>query len=218
MDTVVLISQILWPNLISTFSMVLFSSILATIWGFLLAIGLIITNKKGLRPNRHIYGIMNLFVNIVRSFPFIILMVALMPMTRILVGTTIGTAAAIVPLTFAMTPYVARLFENNLLEINPYTIEAAKSFGATNLQIIFKVMLVEALPSMISSLTLAIISVLGYTAMAGTVGAGGLGAVAITYGYQNFDNKIMYSTVLVIIIFVEIVQLIGTQVYKKVKV
>lgn len=140
-----------------------------------------------------------------------------MPVIRSLAGTTIGTQAAIVPLAFAMTPYVARLFENNLLEINPYTVDAAKSFGATNLQIIFKVMLVEAFPSMISSLTLAIISVLGHTAMAGTVGAGGLGAVAITYGYQNFDNKIMYSTVLVLIVFVQIIQVIGSCVYKKLK-
>ena len=140
-----------------------------------------------------------------------------MPFTRSLVGTTIGTSAAVVPLTFAMTPYVARLFENNLLEINPYTLDAAKSIGATHMQIIFKVMLVEAFPSMISSLTLAIISVLGYTAMAGTVGAGGLGAVAITYGYQNFDNTIMYSTVVLLVIFVQLVQWIGSFCYKKAK-
>ena len=126
-------------------------------------------------------------------------------------------AAAVVSLTFAMTPYVARLFENNLLEINPYTLDAAKSIGATHMQIIFKVMLVEAFPSMISSVTLAIISVLGYTAMAGTVGAGGLGAVAITYGYQNFDNTIMYSTVVLLIVFVQLVQWIGNLCYKKAK-
>lgn len=140
-----------------------------------------------------------------------------MPFTRFLAGTTIGTTAAIVPLTFTMTPYLARLFENNLLEINPYTLDAAKSIGASNLQIIFKVMVVEALPSLISSLTLAMISVLGYTAMAGTVGAGGLGAVAITYGYQNFDNTIMYSTVVILIVFVQFVQFFGNYLYKKVK-
>lgn len=140
-----------------------------------------------------------------------------MPFTRLLAGTTIGTTAAIVPLTCTMTPYLARLFENNLLEINPYTLDAAKSIGASNLQIIFKVMVVEALPSLISSLTLAMISVLGYTAMAGTVGAGGLGAVAITYGYQNFDNTIMYSTVVILIVFVQFVQFFGNYLYKKVK-
>lgn len=215
MDNQTLFFQVLWPNLIQTMLMVFVSSLISMILGFGLAIVLIVTNKKGLSPNPSVYKSVDFLVNIIRSFPFIILMVALMPLTRSVVGTTIGTAAAIVPLTFAMTPYVARLFENNMLEINPYTLDAAKSMGATNLQIIFKVMLVEAFPSMISSLTLAIISVLGYTAMAGTVGAGGLGAVAITYGYQNFDNKIMYTTVLLLIVFVQIVQYTGNVLYKK---
>ena len=204
MNNSVLITQVLLPNLISTLIMVIVSSLIATIIGFALAVVLIITNKQGLAPNAKIYRLLDFIVNIIRSFPFIILMVALMPFTRSIVGTTIGTSAAIVPLTFAMTPYVARLFENNLLEIN-------------HMQIIFKVMLVEAFPSMISSVTLAIISVLGYTAMAGTVGAGGLGAVAITYGYQNFDNTIMYSTVVLLIVFVQLVQWIGNLCYKKAK-
>lgn len=217
MNNSVLITQVLLPNLISTLIMVIVSSLIATIIGFALAVVLIITNKKGLAPNAKVYRLLDFIVNIIRSFPFIILMVALMPFTRSIVGTTIGTSAAIVPLTFAMTPYVARLFENNLLEINPYTLDAAKSIGATHMQIIFKVMLVEAFPSMISSVTLAIISVLGYTAMAGTVGAGGLGAVAITYGYQNFDNTIMYSTVVLLIVFVQLVQWIGSFCYKKAK-
>lgn len=217
MSNSVLITQVLLPNLISTLIMVLVSSVIATVIGFALAVVLVITNKKGLAPNAKVYRLLDFIVNIIRSFPFIILMVALMPFTRAIVGTTIGTSAAIVPLAFAMTPYVARLFENNLLEINPYTLDAAKSIGATHMQIIFKVMLVEAFPSMISSLTLAIISVLGYTAMAGTVGAGGLGAVAITYGYQNFDNTIMYSTVVLLIVFVQLIQWIGSFCYKKVK-
>lgn len=217
MSNELLMTQVLWPNFVSTLIMVGCSALLSTVLGFLLATILIVTNKQGLKPNTSVYRVLDFFINVVRSFPFIILMVALMPVTRSLVGTTIGTSAAIVPLTFAMTPYVARLFENNMLEVNPYTIDAAKSFGASNMQIILKVMLVEAFPSLISSLTLAIISVLGYTAMAGTVGAGGLGAVAITYGYQNFDDRIMYSTVLLLIVFVQLIQVIGSRLYKKVK-
>lgn len=217
MSNELLLTQVLWPNFVSTLIMVGCSALLSTLLGFLLATILILTNKQGLKPNASVYRILDFFINVVRSFPFIILMVALMPMTRSLVGTTIGTAAAIVPLTFAMTPYVARLFENNMLEVNPYTIDAAKSFGASNTQIILRVMLVEAFPSLISSLTLAVISVLGYTAMAGTVGAGGLGAVAITYGYQNFDDRVMYSTVLLLIVFVQLVQVIGSRLYKRVK-
>lgn len=217
MSNELLMTQVLWPNFVSTLIMVGCSALLSTLLGFLLATILIVTNKQGLKPNASVYRVLDFFINVVRSFPFIILMVALMPVTRSLVGTTIGTSAAIVPLTFAMTPYVARLFENNMLEVNPYTIDAAKSFGASNMQIILKVMLVEAFPSLISSLTLAIISVLGYTAMAGTVGAGGLGAVAITYGYQNFDDRIMYSTVLLLIVFVQLIQVIGSRLYKKVK-
>lgn len=217
MSNELLMTQVLWPNFVSTLIMVGCSALLSTLLGFLLATILIVTNKQGLKPNASVYRVLDFFINVVRSFPFIILMVALMPVTRSLVGTTIGTSAAIVPLTFAMTPYVARLFENNMLEVNPYTIDAAKSFGASNMQIILKVMLVEAFPSLISSLTLAIISVLGYTAMAGTVGAGGLGAVAITYGYQNFDDRIMYSTVLLLIVFVQLIQVIGSRLYKKAK-
>ncbi|MEO1771965.1 MULTISPECIES: methionine ABC transporter permease [Enterococcus] len=217
MSNDVLMTQVLWPNFISTLIMVGCSALLSTVLGFLLATVLIVTNKQGLKPNPSVYRVLDFIINVVRSFPFIILMVALMPVTRSLVGTTIGTTAAIVPLTFAMAPYVARLFENNMLEVNPYTVDAAKSFGASNTQIIFKVLLVEAFPSLISSLTLAIISVLGYTAMAGTVGAGGLGAVAITYGYQNFDDRVMYSTVLILIVFVQLIQVIGSRLYKKLK-
>ena len=144
-------------------------------------------------------------------------MISIIPFTRFLVGSSIGEQAAIVPLTVACTPFMARIFQNSFKEVDPALIEAAQSFGASKKQIVFKVMLKESVPSIISGLCLAIINLLGCTAMAGAVGAGGLGAVALTYGYQNFNEKIMYTIVIVLIILVAIIQYLGDLLYRKLK-
>lgn len=211
------LQQILLPALKDTLYMVVTSTILASIIGFVLAIILFVTDKDGLRPNKYIYKILDIVINILRSFPFIILIVAIIPFTRFIVGTSIGETAAIVPLTIASAPFIARIIESALKEVDKGLIEAAKSFGASNMQIIFKVVVKEAMPSIISGITLSIISIIGYSAMAGAVGANGLGKVAITYGYTRFDNKVMFYTVVVLIIVVQLIQTIGNVLYKKLK-
>lgn len=200
-----------------TLYMVGFTTVLATLIGFLLAIILVVTDKDGLRPNKIIYSILDFVINIFRSFPFIILIVAIIPFTRFIVGKSIGETAALVPLTIGASPFIARVIEGALKEVDKGLIEAAKSFGASDLQIIFKVMVKEALPSIASGVTLSIISIIGYTAMAGAVGAGGLGAVALTYGYQRFDTKVMIYTVITLIVLVQFIQSIGNLAYKKLR-
>jgi len=212
-----LFNTIVVPEFGKTLYMVVSATLLSTIIGIFLAIILIVTYKEGLKPNKYIYQMLTTVINIVRSFPFIILIVAIIPLTRAIVGTSIGEKAAIIPLTIAGAPFVARIIEGSLREVDKELIEAVKSFGASNFQIIFKVMLPEAVPSVISGITLAIVSILGCTAMAGAVGAGGLGAVAITYGYANFDNTIMYGTVCVLIVLVQVIQSIGNHLYKILK-
>ena len=195
--------------------MVLFSTIFATILGFIPAIILTLTAKDGLKPNKTIYGILDFIINILRSFPFIILMVVLFPLSRILVGTSIGVKAAIIPLTIGTAPFIARIIENALREVDKGIIEAAKSFGATYFQIIFKVLLKEAIPSIVSGLTLTVISVIGYSAMAGAIGAGGLGDVAIRYGYHRNDKQVLIITVILLIIIVQVLQSLGNYLYKR---
>ena len=186
-----------------TVYMVFFSTLFASILGFILGIVVTVTSPKGLKPNKIIYNVLDLIINVLRSFPFIILIVFIIPLTRAIVGTPIGEAAAIVPLTIAAAPFVARIIESSLKEVDSGVIEAAKSFGASNTQIIFKVMLKEAVPSIISGLTLTIINIIGYSAMAGSVGAGGLGKVAISYGYQRYQTDVMIVTVIILIIMVQ---------------
>ena len=200
-----------------TIYMVFFSTLFASVLGFILGIIVTVTAPKGLKPNAVIYKVLDLVINVLRSFPFIILIVFIIPLTRAIVGTPIGEAAAIVPLTIAAAPFVARIIESSLKEVDSGVIEAAKSFGASNSQIIFKVMIKEAMPSIVSGITLSTISILGYTAMAGAVGAGGLGAVALTYGYQKFDTSVMLYTVLILIVIVQLIQCIGNLAYKKLK-
>ena len=212
-----LVKMIITPALNETFYMTILTMILSVIIAFILAIILVVTGDKGLKPNKAVYGILDLIINIFRSVPFIILAVAIIPFTRIIVGTSVGEAAAIVPLTLASAPFVARLFENSFKEVNPSLIEAAKSFGASNGQIIFRVMVKEAIPSLIMDTTLATITVLGLTAMAGAVGAGGLGAVGLTYGYQSFNDTIMISTVVLLIVMTGLIQVCGNFLYKKLK-
>ena len=198
-----------------TVYMVFFSTLFASILGFILGIVVTVTSPKGLKPNKIIYNVLDLIINVLRSFPFIILIVFIIPLTRAIVGTPIGEAAAIVPLTIAAAPFVARIIESSLKEVDSGVIEAAKSFGASNTQIIFKVMLKEAVPSIISGLTLTIINIIGYSAMAGSVGAGGLGKVAISYGYQRYQTDVMIVTVIILIIMVQGLQSLGNYLYKK---
>ncbi len=200
-----------------TLYMTIVPTIFATIIGSLLAIILVITKENGLKPNLFINKSLGFIVNVLRSFPFIILLVAIIPFTRFIVGTTIGSTAALVPITIGATPFIARVIESALNEVDKGLIEAAKSFGATKSQIIFKVMIKEAMPSIISGITLSTISVLGYTAMAGAIAAGGIGSIALTYGHQRYDKAVMLYTVVVLIILVQLVQGIGNLIYNKLK-
>lgn len=198
-----------------TVIMVGFSTVFATILGFIPAIILTLTAKDGLRPNKAVYNTLDFVINILRSFPFIILMVVLFPISRLVVGTSIGVKAAIIPLTIGTAPFIARIIENALREVDKGIVEAAKSFGATDFQIIFKVLLKEAIPAIVSGLTLTTISVIGYSAMAGAIGAGGLGDVAIRYGYHRTNTKVLIITVILLIIIVQVVQSLGNLIYKK---
>ncbi|GAA0084278.1 ABC transporter permease [Clostridium sp. CTA-7] len=198
-----------------TIIMVFFSTVFSVILGFVPAIILIVTAPKGLKPNKFIYKILDTIINILRSFPFIILMVFMVPLTRLIVGKSTGIQGAIVPLTIAAAPFVARIIESALKEVDPGVVEAAKSFGASNTQLIFKVMLKEAVPSIISGLTLTVISIIGYSAMAGSIGGGGLGDLAIRYGYQRYQTDVMIVTVLILIIIVQVLQSLGNYLYKK---
>lgn len=208
-------NEIIGKALVETLEMVFASTIGSLILGFIPAIILTLTAKDGLKPNKVVYTILDLIINILRSFPVIILMVAIIPLTRFIAGKSIGTEAAIVPLTIAAAPFVARIIESALREVDKGIIEAAKSFGASNTQIIFKVMLKEAIPSIASGITLTIISIVGYSAMAGTIGGGGLGQVAISYGYQRFQTDFMVVTCIVLIIIVQGLQLLGNYFYNK---
>ena len=216
-DYIELLSKIVIPELGKTLYMVILSTILSIFFGFILAIILTVTDKEGLKPNKGIYQVLDTIINVVRSFPFIILVVAIIPLTRKIVGTSIGENAAIVPLVIAGSPFIARLIEGSLKEVDKGLIEAARSFGASNMQIVFKIMIKEAVPSIITGVTLAIVSILGCTAMAGAVGAGGLGAIALTYGYQSFNDTIMYGTVIVLIIIVQIIQTLGSLLYRRLR-
>jgi D-methionine transport system permease protein len=207
--------SILLPAIEETLIMTFFSTLFAIIIGFIPAIIMIITAPDGLKPNKVIYSILDGIINILRSLPFIILMVVLVPFTRTIVGTTIGVKGAIVPLTISAAPFVARVIESALREVDKGVIEAARSFGSSNTQIIFKVMLKEAMPSIILGITLTVISIVGYSAMAGAIGGGGLGSAAINYGYNRFDNQIMFYTVVVLIVFVQVLQSLGNFIYKK---
>ncbi|MBR7734581.1 methionine ABC transporter permease [Acinetobacter nosocomialis] len=192
-----------------TFNMVFFALIFGGIWGFIQGIILLVTRPEGILPNKFIYHLLNPIVNALRSLPFIILLIAVIPLTKFLVGTSIGTWAAIVPLTIYVGPYMGRLIETSLLEVNEGIIESAQAMGATPWQIISRFILPEARSSLILNLTTATISLIGATAMAGAVGAGGIGDLAISYGYQRFDTSVVILTVIILLLLVQIVQTLG---------
>lgn len=200
-----------------TLYMVFFSTLFSGIFGFATAIVMILTGAKGLRPNKAVYSTFSLLVNLLRSFPFIILMIAVIPLTRAIAGTSIGSTATIVPLTLAATPFVARLMEGSLLEVDPGVVEAARSFGAGDAQIIFGVMIKEAMPSIILNWAVVAINLLGYSAMAGVIGGGGLGDLAIKYGYNRFQTDVMVYSVIILIVIVQIIQVIGNKFYERMR-
>lgn len=201
-------SQLL-QALYETLYMVTVSLVIGALIGIPLGILLVVTRKNGIWSNTILRQVLNPIINILRSIPFIILLIAIVPFTKLLVGTSIGTTAAIVPLTVYVAPYIARLVENSLLEVDDGIIEAAKAMGASPLQIIRYFLLPEALGSLILAITTAIIGLIGSTAMAGAVGGGGIGDLALVYGYQRFDTIVIVITVIVLIIIVQIIQTLG---------
>ncbi len=191
--------------------MVLFSAVFSLVLGLPLGILLCISDPAaGIKPKSALYHVLSRIVNVLRSFPFIILMILLFPFSRFIIGTSIGTAATIVPLSIAAAPFVARIIETALKEVDSGVIQAARAMGSSTMQIITKVLLPEALPALTDGVTLTIINLIGYSAMSGAISGGGLGDLAIRYGYQGFRPGIMAVCVVIILVMVEIVQLIGT--------
>ncbi|RRN74076.1 ABC transporter permease [Peribacillus simplex] len=200
-----------------TLYMVAISLVFSGLIGLPLGILLVITRKGHILENKWIFNVLNPVINILRSVPFIILLVALIPFTRMIVGSAIGTNAAIVPLIFYAAPYIARLVENSLLEVDKGIIEAAQAMGATTWQIIYRFLIPEGLSSLILTFTTATIGLVGSTAMAGAVGAGGVGDLALAYGYQRFDTMTMVVTVAALVIIVQLLQSTGSFVSKKIR-
>lgn len=202
-----------WPRIIEatgeTITMVITTLFFATILGLSIGLLLFITRKGSILENRYIFFTLNLFINIIRPIPFIIFLVAISPITRAVVGTTIGSAAAVFPMTIAAAFAIARVVENNLVSIDPGIIEAAKAMGASPLQIIFGVLIRETLGPLILGLTFITVGLIDFSAMAGTVGGGGLGDLAMTYGYQRFDTSVMVVTVILLILLVQFAQVVG---------
>ena len=189
-----------------TLFMTFVSSFISYVIGIPLGVLLYSTAKDGLTPNAPVYNFLSLLVNIFRSIPFLILLILILPITRMMVGTTIGAKAVIPPLVFSASPYIARMVESSLKEVDLGVIEAAKSMGATNFQIITKVLLSESKPSLLIGAAISITTILGYSAMAGAVGGGGLGDVAIRYGYYRYNQEIMLITVVLLVIIVQLIQ------------
>ena len=195
-----------------TFYVTILSTFLATLIGLPLGVLLVAGEKNGVLPlPAAVMRVLGVVINLLRSIPFLILMILVFPLSRLLIGTTVGTVALIVPLTIAAFPFVARLVESSLREMNPNIIEAAQSMGATPWQIITKVMIPECVPSLISNATIAVTTVLGYSAMSGIIGGGGLGAIAINYGYYRYKTLVMLLAGIVLILLVELFQTIGTR-------
>lgn len=207
---------LLWQATLETLLMVFPAALLAQFFGLILGILLQLTRSGGLKPQRVVYLILDAVVNIGRSLPFIILLVLLIPVTRLITGTSIGSRAAIVPLTVAAIPFVARLVDGAFRDLPQGVTEAAQAMGANTRQIILKVWIPESLPALIHGFTVMLVSLIGYSAMAGAIGGGGLGDLAIRYGYQRFETEIMALTVVVLLILVQVVQWLGDRFVRRV--
>ena len=206
------VNMMILEGIRDTLYMTLASTLFGYILGLPMGITLAVTDKNGIRPNAVIYKILDVIANIVRSIPFLILLILLIPFTRFLVGKSYGSTATIVPLTIAAAPFIARMIESSLNEVDKGVIEAAQSMGAGTFTIIWKVLLVEARTSLLSGATIAIGTILGYSAMAGTVGGGGLGDIAVRYGYYRYEKGIMIVTVVLLVLLVQIFQTVGMMV------
>ena len=201
--------------LYETLLMVLISGIISAVLGILIGIVLVVTRPSGILENKVIYNIVGKIINIFRSIPFVILIAAIIPFTRLIAGTTIGLKGAIVPLVIGCTPFVARQIESALLDVDPGVIEAAQAMGSSPIEIIYRVLLKEGLPEIIYALTITTISLIGSSAIAGTVGGGGLGDFAIRYGYQYFKTDVMVVTILILLVIVTFIQSLGEFLLKK---
>ncbi len=198
-----------------TLYMTLLSTLLAYVLGLPIGVALFVTEKNGLRPCRSVNPVLGAIVKVVRSVPFIILLITVLPFTQWLLGTTLGPGATVVPLVISAAPFIGRMVESSLKEVPAGVIEAARAMGTPNFKIIVKTLLPEAKPSLISGCTIAITTILGYTAMAGYVGGGGLGAIAINYGYYRYNTPVMLVTVLLMVIIVQLFQEVGSRIGKK---
>lgn len=208
--------SLLTNGTLETLYMVALSGLIAILIGLPIGLTLFITRHHGLKPNKLINSTLGLIVDATRSVPFIILLIALIPFTRLLTGTSIGTTAAVVPLSIGAIPFFARIVENAIGEVCPGLIEAGHTMGASVSQIVLRIMLPEARPAIVNGITLMLIALVGYSAMAGTVGGGGLGAVAINYGYQRFDSQMMIATVVILIAIVYLIQRAGDWIVQKI--
>lgn len=209
MDNII---SLLLPSLWETVIMVALSTVFSLVLGFPLGILLVVTEKDGIWEKSTLNSILNGVVNIFRSFPFIILMIFIMPLTKLIVGKTIGTLATVVPLSIAAAPFVARIVESAFKEVDRGIIEAVSSMGASTSEIITKVLIPEAMPSLVLGITMTIINLIGYSAMAGAIGGGGLGDLAIRYGYHRYQTDVMLASVIVIIVLVQLIQLLGNKI------
>jgi D-methionine transport system permease protein len=198
-----------------TAQMVVWSTLFTVLFGLPLGIALVVTDRGGLLPSLALNRVLGLVVNLGRSLPFIVLMIAVIPLTRLIVGTTIGTFAAVVPLTLGAAPFFARLVETALREVGRDTVQAAQAMGAGRGTIIGKVLLPEAMPGLVAGLTVTVVALISYSAMAGAIGGGGLGDLAIRYGYQRFETTLMVVTVVVLVVIVQLVQTLGDVVARR---
>ncbi len=201
--------ELLWEGTVDTLYMTLASPFFSYVFGMVMAGVLVLTRADGIKPHPVVFRCLDVVVNLTRSFPFLILMIAVIPFTRWLVGTTIGNNATIVPLVIAAAPFVARLIEQSLLEVDRGVVEAAQSMGASTWQLVWKVLIPEAMPSLINGSAIAATTILGYSAMSGAVGGGGLGKLAIMYGYNRYQDDIMFATVVLLIVIVQLLQSFG---------
>ena len=199
----------MWDGIKETLFMTLLSTLFGYILGLPIGIALAVTDRNGIRPNAAVYKILDVVANVIRSIPFLILLILIMPLTKLIVGKSYGTAATVVPLTVAAAPFIGRMIESSLNEVDRGVIEAAQSMGASTMTIIVRVLLVEARTSILVGVTIALGTILGYSAMAGIVGGGGLGDIAMRYGYYRYESEIMFVAVVLLVILVQIFQTIG---------
>lgn len=208
-------TKIIAPSVLATIKIVGLTVFFGMIFGFILSVFLTLYSPNGLNPKKKLYKILDFFINTVRSFPILILIVAISPLTRKIIGTTVGEKAVILPLTLAATCFIARALENTYKGVDSQLIESAQSFGASDLQIVLGVVVKESVPSIISIATMATINFIAGSTIAGAVGGGGIGAIALNYGYQSFNNSVLYTSVFILFLMVQITQLIGNWLYKR---